>query len=71
MDSDSRIHKLIEGIISDTTNTANGFRICEKIFKFVLIPKSFEAGVELSAKLEMMRYKIAEIYKSEINSLFE
>jgi long-chain acyl-CoA synthetase len=37
----------------------------------VLIPKSFEAGVELSAKLEMMRYKISEIYKSEINSLFE
>ncbi|MBQ7537339.1 MAG: long-chain fatty acid--CoA ligase [Treponema sp.] len=69
--TDSRIHKLIEEIISDTINTANGFRICEKIFKFVLVPKSFEAGVELSAKLEMMRYKIAEIYKSEINSLFE
>ncbi len=65
------IHALFEKIISDIIKSANGFRLCEKIYKFVLIPKSFEAGVELSAKLEMMRYKISEIYKTEIDSMFE
>ncbi len=65
------VSALMEKIISETITSANGFRICEKIFKFALIGKSFEAGVELSAKLEMMRYKIAEIYKKEIDSLFE
>ncbi|WP_407429608.1 AMP-dependent synthetase/ligase [Treponema sp.] len=64
------IRSLFEGIINDKIKSANGFRICEKIYKFALIPKSFEAGVELSAKLEMMRYKIAEMYKKEINDLF-
>ncbi|MCR4823496.1 MAG: long-chain fatty acid--CoA ligase [Treponema sp.] len=65
------IHSLYEKIISETITSANGFRICEKIYKFALISKSFEAGVELSAKLEMMRYKIADIYKSEIEELFK
>ena len=66
-----KIHSFFEKIISQIITSANGFRICEKIYKFALIPKSFEAGVELSAKLEMMRYKIAEMYKTEIDALFE
>ena len=66
-----KIHSFFEKIISQIITSANGFRICEKIYKFALIPKSFEAGVELSAKLEMMRYKIAEMYKKEIDALFE
>ena len=65
------VTELIQGIINEKITAANGFRLCEKIFKFKLLPKSFEAGVELSAKLEMMRFRIAEIYKAEIDSLFE
>ena len=68
---EEKIHSLFEKIIGEIITSANGFRLCEKIYKFTLIPKSFEAGVELSAKLEMMRYKISEIYKNGINSLFE
>ena len=67
---DEKIRALYEKILSETITQSNGFRICERIFKFTLVPKSFEAGVELSAKLEMMRYKIAEIYKSEIEAMF-
>ena len=65
------VNELFQGIINQKITAANGFRLCEKIFKFKLLPKSFEAGIELSAKLEMMRYKIADTYKEEINSLFE
>ncbi|MCR5724239.1 MAG: long-chain fatty acid--CoA ligase [Treponema sp.] len=62
---------LFDKIISGIINSANGFRICEKIFKFALLAKPFEPGVELSAKLEIMRHKIAEIYKTEIEGLFK
>ena len=42
----------------------------ERINKFVLITKDFEVGVELSAKQEIMRFRINEIYKKEIESMF-
>ena len=35
-----------------------------------LLPNSFQVGIELSAKQEMMRYKIAKKYEKEIASLF-
>ena len=42
----------------------------ERINKFALITKPFEVGVELSAKQEIMRFRIGEIYAEEIASLF-
>ena len=42
----------------------------ERISKFVLLPKAFEVGVELSAKQEIMRYRLNDIYEKEIKSLF-
>jgi len=57
-------------IVKNSISVSNGFRSCEKIGKVALLPKSFEVGVELSAKQEMMRYKIAEQYKDTIAGLF-
>lgn len=51
-------------------STANGFRICERIAKIALLPESFKVGVELSAKQEMMRFKIIEKYSALIATLF-
>ena len=65
------IDSLFASILNERISTNNGFRICERIYKFVLVPKSFEVGVELSAKQEMMRYKIEELYKEQIAGLFE
>ena len=42
----------------------------EKIFKIALLSESFKVGRELSAKLEMKRFKIAEMYASLIATLF-
>ena len=61
---------LFDDIVKNSISTSKGFRSCEKIGKVALLPKSFEVGVELSAKQEMMRYKIAEIYKEKIEALF-
>ena len=43
----------------------------ERINKFTLITKPFEVGVELSAKQEIMRFRINDIYKKEIEAMFK
>lgn len=61
---------LIQEIIDKEICAANGFRACERIYKFDLLPESFKVGEELSAKQEMKRYVITEKYKARINKLF-
>jgi len=65
------VKKMIEGEISELVSAKNGFKLFERINKIVLLPKPFETGVELSAKQEIMRFRIEELYKQEIRSLFE
>lgn len=65
-----KIKALLEKIVNDTISFKKGFRKCEKIFKIALIPESFKVGRELSAKLEMKRFKITEMYASLIATLF-
>ncbi len=65
------ILKLFETEIASLVNSKNGFRMFERINKFTLITKEFEVGVELSAKLEMKRFKINELYKKEIKKMFK
>ena len=64
------IHSLIESEISMLVNKKNGFRAFEIIGNFAVLTKDFEVGVELSAKQEIMRYRINEIYAKEIKKLF-
>ena len=52
-------------------NAKTGFRACERVFKFVLLPKSFEIGKEINAKQEVVRPKIPQIYKKEYKKLFK
>lgn len=61
---------LIETEVATRVNAKNGFKSYERINKIALLPKEFEVGVELSAKQEMMRYRINEIYAKEIKALF-
>lgn len=64
------VQKLYEGEIANLINSKNGFKMFERINKFVLITKTFEVGVELSAKQEIMRFRINDLYKKEIDSMF-
>ncbi len=64
------IIKLYEGEIANLINAKNGFKMFERIAKFRLITKQFEVGVELSAKQEIMRFRINELYKEQIGSMF-
>lgn len=64
------IQKLYENEVSGLINPKNGFKMFERINQFALITKQFEVGVELSAKQEIMRYRLTEIYKDQIAKIF-
>ena len=65
------IKRLLEGEVSQRVNSKNGFKMFERINKIAVLPKEFEVGVELSAKQEVSRYKINNIYAGEIKKLFK
>ena len=64
------IKKLFDQQIASLINHENGFKLFERINRFALLAKPFEAGVELSAKQDVMRYKITSLYSNQIDSLF-
>ena len=64
------IQKLYDNEIQNLVNSKTGFKMFERVNKFVLITKEFEVGVELSAKQEIMRFRLNELYKNEIASMF-
>ena len=64
------IKKMYEKIVSELVSHHNGFKLYERINKICLLANEFKVGVELSAKQDIMRYKIEDIYKKEIASLF-
>ncbi len=47
-----------------------GFKSFEQVSRFALLEKPFEVGRELSAKQEIKRLTISEIYKDEIERIF-
>lgn len=65
-----QVQKLYETEIAELINSKNGFRLFERINRFALLEKPFEQGVTLSAKQEIMRYKLEEVYGKQIKSLF-
>lgn len=65
------VQNLIRNEIDTHVSADAGFRTCERIFKFGLLSQSFQIGEELSAKQEMMRHKINQKYKKEIEALFD
>ncbi len=61
---------LIRSEISSLINAKNGFKGFEHIFRFALLPESFEIGRELSAKQEVKRHAVRELYRKEIEGMY-
>jgi len=64
------VKELIDGEINACVNTKNGFKPFERIFRFALLATPFEPGRELSAKQEIKRHTINDLYKNQIRTLF-
>lgn len=65
-----QVHNLLSGEISGLISSANGFKMFERIAKFTVLPKPFEVSKELSAKQEVKRHVVDELYAKEIKTLF-
>nr|WP_246052224.1 long-chain fatty acid--CoA ligase [Leptospira idonii] len=57
--------------VKDTIRTENGFKSFEKIVEVRLLPKGFDVGDELSAKLSIKRHVVTAKYQSLIESMYE
>jgi long-chain acyl-CoA synthetase len=64
------VHELLAGEISGLISSKNGFKIFERIVRFTVLPNPFEIGRELSAKQEIKRHVINEIYAKDIKTLY-
>ena len=65
------VQKLYEAEIAGLISAKNGFKLFERIARFTLITKPFEVGVELSAKQELKRFTINNMYEKEIAQMFD
>jgi long-chain acyl-CoA synthetase len=65
------INELIADDLARLVSAQTGFKPFERIFKFKLLSKPFQAGAELTAKMELIRPKITARYAREIGSLFK
>ncbi|TXT42764.1 MAG: Long-chain-fatty-acid--CoA ligase, partial [Spirochaetes bacterium] len=64
------VKELIDYEVSSLISAKSGFKAFERIFKFDLLPLPFQPGKELSAKQELKRHAIMEIYKKQIKAMF-
>jgi long-chain acyl-CoA synthetase len=66
----SQILEHISDEINSRVNAKRGFREFERVFRFRLLRKHFEVGVELSAKQSIKRNVIEKLYAKEIAAIF-
>ncbi|MDR0998172.1 MAG: long-chain fatty acid--CoA ligase [Treponema sp.] len=65
------INEIIASEVADLVNPKTGFKPFERVFKFKLLAKPFEAGQELSSKQELLRHRVQALYAREIHKLFK
>lgn len=61
----------MEAEIKTKVNSQTGFKSFERVVGVIVIPKPFEVGDELTAKLSLKRHVITEKYKKEIETLYQ
>lgn len=64
------VHKKMVEEVKSMIRTENGFKSFEKIVEVRLLPKAFEAGDELSAKLSIKRHVVTAKYQTLIDSMY-
>ncbi|MBN1685070.1 MAG: AMP-binding protein [Spirochaetales bacterium] len=64
------VQELFRNEIQTLVSAKNGFKAFERIFRFKLLPKQFEVGVELTHTLKVRRNVVTEKYEKELRVLF-
>lgn len=60
----------IQSVIKNTISSENGFKSFERIVDFRILPKTFDIGDELTAKLSVKRHVVTEKYSELIDSIY-
>ncbi|TGM68747.1 long-chain fatty acid--CoA ligase [Leptospira levettii] len=68
---DKDVIQKMESEIKSKINAQTGFKSFERVVGVIVIPKPFEIGDELTAKLSLKRHVITEKYKNQIQALYE
>jgi long-chain acyl-CoA synthetase len=66
----AQIVEYVHEVVQHLVNPRTGFKAFERVFKFRLLPKAFEVGVELTQKLSVKRNVVARLYAAQITRLF-
>ena len=66
-----QMQNLVNTEIQNLINAKTGFKSFERIFKFVLLPRPFEVGKEMTRSMKIRRNVVEDLYKKEIKRLFE
>lgn len=64
------VKALVNREIQNAVSSKHGFKSFEQVNKFVILDHSFEVGKELSAKQEIKRHKVHELYRDAIESMY-
>lgn len=64
------VQDLYNTILKTQISAQNGFKNFERVFKCRILDEPFEPGRELSAKQEVKRHVVYDLYAKEIKSLF-
>ncbi|TGL40374.1 AMP-dependent synthetase/ligase [Leptospira perdikensis] len=64
------VQQKMEQEVKNMIRTENGFKSFEKVVEVRLLPKAFEVGDELSAKLSIKRHVVTAKYQSLIDSMY-
>ncbi len=65
-----QIQNIVNTEVQNLINSKTGFKSFERIFKFILLPKPFEVGKEMTRSMKIKRNVVEELYKKEIKQLF-
>ncbi len=71
LSGDKEAQRIIREEIKKIVSGENGFKSFERIQDFRLIPKAFELGDELTAKLSVKRHVVNEKYSKLFESMYE
>lgn len=67
----ARVQEFVHGQIHGLVSRKRGFKTFEQIYRFRLLPKSFEPDVEMTQTLKKKRDVIEERHRKEIEALFK
>ncbi|EPG67490.1 AMP-dependent synthetase/ligase [Leptospira wolffii] len=60
----------IQSVIKNSISATNGFKSFERVVDFRILPKPFETGDELTAKLSVKRHIVTEKYSGLISDIY-